>query len=135
MRMRDLLLIEDGALFRKMLRDFLIVNGYNTLAVSSREEANKYVLTQEFRAIIMDYIGTGQLSASGFMRRIRGQGPNCATPVIVITALPYLPEKLDVEVVLSKPFDFHHVTRRLRNLPMPGSCARQNRHAFDALSR
>lgn len=130
MLMRDVLLIEDGAFFRTLLRDFLATNGYRTIAVASRDLAVGHVKRWEFRAIIMDYIDPGNVTASGFLHTIRERGPNQSTPVFIITALSYLPETLDVQAVLSKPFDLRQLISHLRKIPPKPHLRRWSPHAF-----
>lgn len=111
--MRRVLVIEDGPFLQRALREYLFASGYTPHTATSRAEALLMIDTVEFWGIIMDYIDPGNVSAAKFMRALRSSTINAETPIAVITGLPYLPEKLDVVTVVTKPFDLGELIRLL----------------------
>lgn len=114
--MRYLLLIEDELLLQRTLEKFLEVTGYYATASSSREEAMTWVSHWHFHAIVMDYVDSGCISPAAFVSKVHSCQFNSKTPIVVMTAFSYLPEDLDVQAVLHKPFDLNMLTQVLRRL-------------------
>lgn len=111
--MRRVLVIEDGPFLQRALKDYLLASGYAPHVVSSRAESLDIIRTIEFWGVIMDYIDPGHVSAKDFLRMLKSSAKNRDTPVAVITGLPYLPERLDVATVVTKPFDLGELLRVL----------------------
>lgn len=111
--MRRVLVIEDGPFLQRALKEYLLASGYAPHVVTSRAEALGMIRVLEFWGIIMDYIDPGSLSAREFIRVLRSTDINADTPIAVITGLPYLPERLDVATVVTKPFDLGELIRLL----------------------
>lgn len=102
--MRHVLLVEDDVLTGSAVSNFLTSLGFSTLTVGSHQEALQY-LDLEFDAIVFDYVADGSISPEKLVEAIKAHASNRNTPLITITGFDYLPGDLDVQGMLTKPFD------------------------------
>jgi two-component system, cell cycle response regulator DivK len=80
-----ILIIEDDAASRKLVRDVLQVKGYQTLECETAEEGIRLAKTQQPRLILMD-IQLPRMNGIEALRQLRANANTQAIPVIAVTA-------------------------------------------------
>ncbi len=113
-----LLVIEDDAKLRELLRRGLVEDGYAVDATGSGEDGLWRATEVEYDAVVLD-LGLPDVDGITLCRRLRSAG--CWTPVLMLTALDGVEHRvrgLDVgaDDYLVKPFAFAELVARLRAL-------------------
>jgi CheY-like chemotaxis protein len=67
-----LLLVEDEAISRFQLTQFLTDEGYTVIAVASGEEALKLFHTEQFDAVITDFKLAGRVTGTDVLKPLSG---------------------------------------------------------------
>ena len=113
-----ILIVEDEEKLVKSLKMGLEENGYSVDTASNGVEGKKLVISNQYGVIISD-IKMPQNSGLQMLKAIRQKNIN--TPVLMLTALSMVEEKLEVyeagaDDYLTKPFDFRELLVRVRAL-------------------
>src|SRR5690242_5650819 len=109
------LVVDDDDDIRDLLKEFLIKSQYAVSTASGIQEARKLLKEFEFDLIIMD-IMMPEESGLDYLA-----SPNVATPVILISALSDVDDKINglkkgAEDYLSKPFDPRELLIRIEKI-------------------
>jgi len=115
---KRVLVVEDNSLNSELLRDWLEVEGYETLIAADLNAAFTAVRTQQLDAVLLDIqLGTddGLLLASWMLE----QPVLCLIPVIAVTAQAMVTERQRIlasgcRSVVPKPIDFAVLQEQLR---------------------
>ena len=110
------LVLEDDAELRRLLRRGLSEEGFQVTAASNASELLELLPTEEPDALIVD-IGLPDADGRDVVQTLRAQG--IAAPVIFLTARDALPDRLSGfaaggDDYLTKPFAFAELVARLR---------------------
>lgn len=103
------LVVDDFADTRRMMKQFLELEGYRVAEAAGGEEVVEVALSERPHLILMDLSmpGIDGLTAA---RRVREEPGLCGTPVIIISALDTLEVRSEVVGAgygyVPKPFDF-----------------------------
>ncbi len=113
-----ILIVEDEEKLLKSLKKGLEENGYNVDTAINGVEGKKLILSNKYKVIISD-IKMPQKTGLQMLKSIRDKNIN--TPVLMLTALSLVEEKLEVyeagaDDYLTKPFDFRELLVRVRAL-------------------
>jgi len=113
-----LLLVEDNRDLSSWLTRLLNQSGYAVEQAFTGEDADTFLLTQTYDAILLDLNLPG-LKGQALLRRLRAQ--NNEVPVLIISAQDALQDiiehlNLGADDYLTKPFDIHELEARLRSL-------------------
>lgn len=118
---KPILLVEDEAVMRESVRDWLTDVGYHVATAEDGEEALKTIAKQEFGLVILDLRLPGK-DGLEILREARDKQPQLKG--IVITAYPSV--ETAVEAIkrgaidyLSKPFDLNHLEEIIRQILGP----------------
>jgi len=91
-----ILIVEDDAASRKLLRDVLGVNGYRTIECETGEEALRLASELSPSLILMDIQLPG-ISGIEALKRLREDASTKTIPVIAVTASVTLREQSDIK--------------------------------------
>jgi two-component system cell cycle response regulator DivK len=91
-----ILIVEDDAASRKLLRDVLGVNGYRTIESETGEEALRLASELSPSLILMDIQLPG-ISGIEALKRLREDARTKTIPVIAVTASVTLREQSDIK--------------------------------------
>jgi len=113
-----ILIVEDEEKLLKSLKKGLDENGYKVDTAINGVEGEKLILANKYKVIISD-IKMPQKTGLQMLKSIRDKKIN--TPVLMLTALSLVEEKLEVyeagaDDYLTKPFDFRELLVRVRAL-------------------
>lgn len=113
-----ILIVEDEEKLLKSLKKGLEENGFEVDTASNGIEGKKLIFANTYKVIISD-IKMPQNSGLQMLKAIRQH--NIDTPVLMLTALSLVEEKLEVyeagaDDYLTKPFDFRELLVRIRAL-------------------
>ncbi len=113
-----ILIVEDEVKLLKSLKKGLEENGYQVDTASNGIEGKKLIFANTYKVIISD-IKMPQNTGLQMLKVIRHH--NIETPVLMLTALSLVEEKLEVyeagaDDYLTKPFDFRELLVRVRAL-------------------
>lgn len=106
------LLIEDHALLRQAVAEYLMSQGYAVTEVASHEEAAHWVDIERFDCIVTDYI-TGCSTSERFMQQVR-RSESRAASVVVLSGLKFKEGLPGVKHVMGKPFSFEDLRKAMR---------------------
>ena len=113
-----LLLVEDNRELSSWLTKLLSQSGYAVEQAFTGEEAQHFLLTQSYSAILLDLMLPG-IKGQALLKQLRGQ--NNDVPVLIISAQDKLQDviehlNLGADDYLAKPFDIKELEARLRSL-------------------
>lgn len=113
-----LLLVEDNRELSSWLTKLLVQSGYAVEQAFTGEEAQHFLLTQSYSAILLDLNLPG-IKGQTLLRQLRGK--NDDVPVLIISAQDKLQDvienlNLGADDYLAKPFDIQELEARLRSL-------------------
>ncbi len=116
MRQRPLLIVEDEAIMRESLRDWLVDSGYEVATAEDGEEALKMVAERAFSIAVLDLRLPGK-DGLEVLREARKRQPGLKG--VIITAYPSVETaveamKLGAIDYLPKPFDLDALERLIR---------------------
>jgi DNA-binding response OmpR family regulator len=126
---RRVLLVEDEAAIRELLRLHLSLSGFAIEEIGDGQAALERVRTTPFDLIVLDVMLPG-LDGITLCRAIRAQGANMATPILMLTALDtesdtVLGLESGADDYLTKPFGVRELMARV------GAILRRNQHAAE----
>ncbi len=113
-----ILVVDDDARLRVLLKDFLSTKGYRVTAAASAAAAQNVMEGLSFDAMVLDVMMPGETGLS-FMQRLRDQlGP---LPVLMLSALAEPGDRIaglssGSDDYLSKPFEPQELLLRLQSL-------------------
>lgn len=114
--MKRILLVEDEAVSRLALSEFLTSEGYSVEAAVHGEQALKMMKSQKFDAIISDYKQPGKLNGIDVLAEFERLSPGKAK--LLMTA--YLPGQAGEQAVgaihVAKPIHLEDLLTKLRSL-------------------
>ena len=116
--MNTVLVVDDDAAIREMVKLALESNGYSVLEAGNTIEARESLESGEADIILLDWMLPGQ-SGYEFMRSLRRSPASNSIPVIMLTARDLEDEKiaaLDVgaDDYISKPFSIKELLARIK---------------------
>jgi diguanylate cyclase (GGDEF)-like protein len=117
---RRVLIVEDDAETRLLLRNILEREGYAVDVVDSRVEAIAYFETRNPDAVVIDVL-LGDGSGLDVLGAIRGSAASLHTPVVMLSAIHEFSRKLEAirqgaDAWFEKPIDAESLVRKLRQL-------------------
>ena len=120
-----ILIAEDDSILSDGLCRSLRQAGYSVDCVKDGESADTALTTSEFDLLILD-VGLPKLNGFEVLRRLRGR--NCAVPVLILTALDGVNDRvrgldLGADDYLAKPFALAELEARVRALTRRGHSA------------
>jgi CheY-like chemotaxis protein len=110
---REILVVEDNARSRRLLKVLLKANGYGVLEAATGEEAMNYLKSQEPDLILMD-IQLPKTDGLELIRKIKSEAGTRDIPIVAVTAYAMKGDKERIleagcDAYVSKPID----TRKL----------------------
>lgn len=113
-----LLLVEDNRELSTWLTKLLTQSGYAIEQAFSGEEAEHFLLTQTYDAILLDLTLPG-IKGQTLLKNLRNRKDE--VPILIISALNTLNDvienlNLGADDYMAKPFDIHELEARLRSL-------------------
>jgi DNA-binding response OmpR family regulator len=120
-KMKSILIVEDEAVMRESLRDWLTDSGYQVETAVEGEEALKAIGEQDFGVAILDLVLPGK-DGIEVLRQARAKSPQLKG--IIITAYPSVETAVEAGKegavdYLSKPFDLNHLEKIIRDILGP----------------
>jgi len=115
--MKPILIVEDEAITRESLRDWLTYSGYRVETAEAGEEALKAIEEQDFGLVILDLRLPGK-DGIKVLREAREKSPQLKG--VIITAYPAVETALEAMKegaidYLPKPFDLNHLEKIIRD--------------------
>jgi len=115
-RMKPILIVEDEAVMRESLRDWLTESGYQVETAEEGEEALKTIAEQDFGIVILDLRLPGKDGVE-ILRQAKAQKPQLNG--IIITAYPSIESAVEAMKIgavdyLPKPFDLNDLEKLIR---------------------
>jgi len=115
-KMKPILIVEDEAVMRESLRDWLTESGYQVETVEEGEEALKTIAEQDFGIVILDLRLPGK-DGIEVLRKAKAQKPQLKG--IIITAYPSIESAVEAMKIgavdyLPKPFDLNDLEKLIR---------------------
>ena len=122
-----ILVVDDDARIRELLREYLVSHGYRATAVADAAEAERCMGGMCFDLLIVDVMMPGESGLSLTARLCRDRGDAnavTAVPVLMLTALAETEQRIaglehGASDYLSKPFEPRELLLRVRNLLHP----------------
>jgi len=113
------LVVDDEARNRKLLRDLLGFRGYATCEAENGEQALQVVATMPLDVVLLDVMMPG-LDGFEVCRQIKANPATSQIPVLLVTALSERADRLrgiaaGADDFLSKPIDLEEINLRVRN--------------------
>lgn len=115
-RIRNILLIEDDADTRYILKSTLNDEGYSVRDAVDRDEAVEHLAKALYQVILMDFFMPGR-SADDFIRLVQKTSPGCV--IVLITAAEKAATaaaSLGLKYFLGKPLDSNNLLALLERL-------------------
>jgi DNA-binding response OmpR family regulator len=115
-RQKTILLVEDEVLLRLDIADFLQDEGYRVLSAASAGEAVSVLSSGEaIDAVVTDVQMPGSMNGLDLARWTREYLPDIAV-LIMSGCLPLNPQMVPDAMLISKPFGYREIARRLSAL-------------------
>jgi len=116
-KMKPILIVEDEAITRESLRDWLTYSGYQVETAEAGEEALEVIAEQDFGLLILDLKLPGK-DGIEVLREAREKSPQLKG--VIITAYPAVETALEAIKegaidYLPKPFDLNHLEKIIRD--------------------
>jgi len=117
---RKVLLVDDDAVIRDVLRDALGEEGYETVEASNGEEGVARALSEKPDIVIADIV-MPEMDGWELCQTLRSLPSTKTIPFIFLTSLDQAPEKilaarLGADAYLTKPFDLPQLTAKVSEL-------------------
>ncbi len=113
-----ILIVEDDEDISSLLRRGFELEGYDVDCARTGEEAIETAKRQPYDTIILDIILPG---ASGIdvCRKLRAEGPNVTSPIIMLSARDAVPDRVEglsagADDYMTKPFAFQELLARVK---------------------
>lgn len=115
---KAIVIVDDNALIRRLIADFLAEMGYAPTEAASVEEAIPQIQKLRPAMVLMDIVMPGADGVEG-LRRIRSDAAVAETPVVAVTSLYDGPSEQDFltagfDAYLPKPLDLRHFAEVVR---------------------
>ena len=125
---RHILVVDDDARIRNLLKTYLVRNGYRATAVADAAEAGRCMDAMRFDLLIVDVMMPGETGLALTARLRAGGSAGADIPVLMLTALAETEERIaglehGASDYLSKPFDPRELLLRVNNLLRPRPAA------------
>jgi PAS domain S-box-containing protein len=136
-RRLDILLVEDNAVNREILREMLERDGHGVTEATDGADAVEKAGSRRFDLILMDISMPGMDGVEAATRIRSGAGPNAGTPAVAVTAHA-LPEEVErfrragMTRTVTKPVDRRALRELLRALPHLGGGGAESNAAPEA---
>ncbi|GAI33007.1 unnamed protein product, partial [marine sediment metagenome] len=116
-KMKPILIVEDEAITRESLRDWLTYSGYQVETAKAGEEALEAIAEQDFGIVILDLRLPGK-DRIEVLREAKEKRPQLKG--VIITAYPSVATAVEATKegaidYLPKPFDLNHLERIIRD--------------------
>ena len=126
-----ILVVDDDARLRVLLKDFLSSKGYRVTTASSALAANKMMGGLAFDAMVLDVMMPGETGLA-FVRRLRGKAAQL--PVLMLSALAESVNRINGlesggDDYLTKPFEPQELLLRLQSLLRRSQAVAAERHS------
>jgi two-component system phosphate regulon response regulator OmpR len=113
---KHILVVDDDARLRKLLRDYLSSQGFFVVTAEDAAEARRKLEILRFDALVVDRMMPGEDGLS-FTRAVQAQ----QAPILMLTAMGEAQDRIDgleagARDYLSKPFEPKELVLRLQNL-------------------
>ena len=123
-----LLVVDDDARLRDLLRRYLSDNGFRVTAAADAQQARAHLVSFDFDLIVLDVMMPGE-SGLGLTRALRNEAKgSAAVPVLLLTAMAEPEDRINgleqgADDYLVKPFEPRELLLRIRNIlqrrPLP----------------
>ena len=115
-----LLVVDDDARLRDLLRRYLSENGFRVTVAADAEEARANLASFAFDLIVLDVMMPGE-SGLDLTGALRGSGRSPRLPVLLLTALAEPEDRVNgleqgADDFLAKPFEPRELVLRIRNI-------------------
>src|SRR6202030_335823 len=115
-----LLVVDDDARLRELLRRYLSENGFRVTVAADAEEARANLASFAFDLIVLDVMMPGE-SGLDLTGALRGTNRSPRLPVLLLTAMAEPEDRINgleqgADDYLSKPFEPRELVLRVRNL-------------------
>jgi two-component system phosphate regulon response regulator OmpR len=116
-----LLVVDDDARLRNLLRRYLTDSGFRVTGVADAEEARTQLTSFAFDLIVLDVMMPGE-SGLDLTRALRGETPvSGRVPVLLLTAMAEPEDRINgleqgADDFLAKPFEPRELVLRIRNI-------------------
>ena len=120
-KLKPVLIVEDEAIMRESLRDWLKDEGYQVETVEQGEEALKAITEREFGIVLLDMRLPGK-DGLEVLREVKTQSPQLKG--IIITAYPSVETAVEAMKIgavdyLTKPLDLNNLEELIRDILGP----------------
>jgi DNA-binding NtrC family response regulator len=110
-----LLLVENEAISRAALSQFLANEGYSVIPLASGKEALKILENEKFEVVITDYRHGDGVTGIDVLRRFEELTPGRGK-ILMSAYAPHQIGEMGDAVFVPKPVDFEHLLAKLQNL-------------------
>ncbi|MEA2624304.1 MAG: hypothetical protein QOD06_349 [Candidatus Binatota bacterium] len=115
---KRVLIVEDDAPTRRLLTDFLKMNGFTPLAVGSGEEALPLAEGQQPNLIILD-IGLPGMDGWEILRRLQSSAGTASIPIVMLTCYDAVEDLIraysfGATYFIAKPYNQEELLRGMR---------------------
>jgi two-component system phosphate regulon response regulator OmpR len=115
-----LLVVDDDARLRELLRRYLSENGFRVTAAADADEARANLASFAFDLIVLDVMMPGE-SGLDLTRALRAGGPAGRVPILLLTAMAEPEDRVNgleqgADDYLAKPFEPRELVLRIRNI-------------------
>jgi len=115
-----ILLIEDDESVGQVVKDFMEVKGYNVVWKTNGREALEEALENKYDLILLD-VNLPEVNGFEICRRIRERPLGEIVPIVIITVLRQLPDRLrglsyGADEYITKPFDLEDVLKKIKTV-------------------
>jgi two-component system, OmpR family, phosphate regulon response regulator OmpR len=112
-----LLVVDDDARIRELLRRYLSANGFRVTTAGNAAEARARLISLEFDLIVLDIMMPGETGLD-LTRSLRQSG---RTPILLLTAMDQPADRINglehgADDYLAKPFEPRELVLRIRNI-------------------
>ena len=115
-----LLVVDDDARLRELLRRYLTENGFRVTVAADAAEARANLASFAFDLVVLDVMMPGE-SGLDLTRALRGGGRDARLPVLLLTAMSEPEDRVNgleqgADDYLAKPFEPRELVLRIRNI-------------------
>src|SRR3989442_9595000 len=116
--MANILVVEDEQLIARLLKETLLVEGYQAVTVLNGEDAVQFALRETPHLIVLDLMLPG-IDGYEVVRRLRNHPKTMHIPIVVLSALGEIADKvrafeLGADDYITKPFHTDELLARIR---------------------
>ena len=116
--MADILVVEDEQIIARLLKEMLLVEGYQAVTILNGEDAVQFALRETPHLIILDVMLPG-IDGYEVVQRLRTHPKSMHIPIIVLSSLEETKDKVHafevgVDDYITKPFHTEELLARIR---------------------